>query len=142
MDKKDILLLGLRGAHAFSPVQIQKLFFLIDENIGNMVGGQFFNFKPYDYGPFDKNVYINLEKLRDEGLVSISNDNQPSLRSYQLTPEGENEANQIATNQEDNILNYINTLSEFVRRLSFRELVAAIYDAYPQMKSNSVFFEK
>jgi hypothetical protein len=34
---------------------------------------------------------------------------------------------------------YIRQASEFVRSLSFTQLVSAIYKAYPEMRENSVF---
>lgn len=142
MDKKDILLMGLRGRHTFSPAQVQKLFFLIDENLEQRVKKRFFDFQPCDYGPFDKSVYIELEKLRDEGLVEISSSDRPSSRCYQLTVDGDFKADEIARNFNQDVVQYIESLSDFVRTLSFRELVAAIYDAYPGMKINSVFFDK
>ena len=56
---------------SFAPVQVQKLFFLIDQDVAGPVGGPFFNFEPYDYGPYDKDVYRQLEMLEVEGLVYI-----------------------------------------------------------------------
>jgi hypothetical protein len=44
-------------------VQVQKLFFLLDENIAADLGGRQFSFEPYDYGPFDRAVYSELELL-------------------------------------------------------------------------------
>ena len=55
----------------FAPVQVQKLFFLIDENLSKVIGKSRFTFEPYDYGPFDKAVYHELEVLQSKGLVNI-----------------------------------------------------------------------
>ena len=141
MQRKEIILLGMAGGHRFSPVQVQKLFFLIDKNIGARVGGPFFSFTPYDYGPFDKAVYAELEKLKNEDLVEIVNGAQPSMRYYQLSKEGEIFAEEIRSKNPVDISSYVETLSRFVRSLSFKDLVSAVYKAYPDMKANSVFTE-
>jgi uncharacterized protein YwgA len=138
MNKREVMLAGLApslGAR-HSPVQIQKLFFLLDRNIADVVGGPFFNFQPYNYGPFDKVVYETLEELAAEGLVQIDNGDR---RHYQLTPSGVNEAKIIFDRLPTKAKTYIVQASEFVRKLTFGQLVSAIYEAYPEMKANSVF---
>lgn len=47
----------------YSPVQIQKLIFVVDRELAGPVGGPFYDFRPYDYGPFDATVYADLEAL-------------------------------------------------------------------------------
>lgn len=65
MDREDLVLACLAPAKGalHSPVQVQKMFFLIDRNISEDIEGPLFDFHPYDYGPFDKAVYETLEKL-------------------------------------------------------------------------------
>ena len=53
----------------FHRFQVQKLFFLLDMNIAKQTAGPHFTFEPYDYGPFDKQVYLELKKMRDDRLV-------------------------------------------------------------------------
>ena len=77
---------------SFAPVQVQKMFFLLDENIAGDMGGKLFSFEPYDYGPFDKAVYRELDSLSERGYVSVSRWG-PSAgdRRYLLTAAGEAE---------------------------------------------------
>jgi hypothetical protein len=37
---------------------------------------RFYHFVPYRYGPFTKEFYADLQKLKEEGLVHVSNDNE------------------------------------------------------------------
>ena len=53
---------GGSGARFF-PVQLQKLLFLIDREIPELVHGPHFRFIPYYYGPFDKGLYVELGRL-------------------------------------------------------------------------------
>ena len=140
MDRREIVLAGLSTGNCdlYSPVQIQKLFFLIDKNIADKINNKpFFNFEPYNYGPFDKDVYTTLGELAKEGLVEIIP--QGSWDSYKLSNEGQKVGAEIISSLSQPQQEYIKAVSEFVRKLSFSELVSAIYKEYPDMKTNSVF---
>jgi hypothetical protein len=117
----------------YTPVQVQKLFFLIDREAAHLVGGPHFDFRPYHYGPFDKEVYRALDSLALQGLA-IS-----AARSYGLTPTGQRQGAALLATLDTRARTYIEEVSAFVRRLSFASLVSAIYKAYPEMRVNSVF---
>lgn len=142
MDKNAIVLTALAPAQgaAFSPVQVQKLLFLIERNIADKVDGPHFNFQPYDYGPFDAAVYGVLDDLADEELIEVLDVPGQSWKRYRLTEAGQIEGGVFFNSINDkNIRNYIETLSSFVLKLTFPQLVSAVYKAYPEMKVNSVF---
>ncbi len=64
--RQDVILsaLAVGGENAtYSPVQVQKLFFLIDRKAAHLLAGPHFAFRPYDYGPFDPAVYDELTIL-------------------------------------------------------------------------------
>lgn len=139
MDQRDIILAGLAPAKgaAHTPVQVQKLFFLLEKNIPEVYGGPLFDFNPYNYGPFDSSVYQILESLESEGLVDINFQN--NWKTYTLTVPGQIEAEKIFNELPSTAKEFIREISDFVRSLSFTQLVRAIYKAYPEMKQNSVF---
>ena len=139
MKKKEIVLVGLAPANCtfHSPAQVQKLFFLIDRNIATNVGGPHFDFQPYNYGPFDKAVYEVLEELEKDGLVEIVPFH--TWKEYRLTENGQVEGNRLLNALPERVKDYINKVSEFVKKLTFAQLVSAIYEAYPEMRANSVF---
>jgi hypothetical protein len=123
----------------FTPVRIQKLLFLIDRRIPQEVRGPHFNFVPYDYGPFDSSIYQDLELLAIDEEIEIVE--VPNLRwkKYRLTPDGLRVGSSVLNQFGEDTAGYIRKLTEFVGKLSFAELVGAIYKAYPDMKVNSVF---
>ena len=121
-----------------SPVQIQKLLFLLDQEIPDLIGGRHFKFKPYHYGPFDRAVYSVLGELAKEGKIHISV-LSGDYHNYSLTPSGLEEGEGIFKELSEIAQDYIQRCSEFVRSHDFPNLVAAIYKAYPQMRRNSVF---
>ena len=144
MDRTAFVLAGMSpaGNSPFSPVQVQKLFFLLDRNVADHIGGPHFSFEPYDYGPFDKQVYYDLEALAADGLIEISDSHPRSLRTYRLTEKGhEIGARSLATVIQP-VREYISDVAHFVRSRSFAQLVSAIYAAHPDMEANSVFVQQ
>jgi hypothetical protein len=139
MKRSDYILAVLAAANGAShtPVQVQKLFFLLDQKIPERIQGPFFQFEPRDYGPFDKNVYSQLETLSTENLVSI--DDAGGMRTFRLTPSGQSRGAVLLATLPGEISDYISRLSQWVRSLSFEDLVSAIYREYPEMRANSVF---
>ena len=141
MNRKQAVLAVLAASNGayHSPVQVQKLFFLVDRNIPKNVGGPHFSFQPYNYGPFDKSVYETLEVLETDGLVECAS--VKTWTEYKLTEKGQAEGEKLLSGLPKDVQKYIRQLSDFVRSLSFTQLVTAIYKAYPDMKTNSVFQE-
>ena len=144
METSDFILLAMSpaGNSPFTPVQVQKLLFLLDMNVAEQTDGPHFNFEPYDYGPFDKQVYLKLEQLRDLELVEISTLDGHGLRTYRLTNEGQKIGENSLKELPKPIQRYVSKVVEFVCSLSFAQLVSAIYQAYPEMSVNSVFVQK
>lgn len=132
MTKKDIILyvLSIASDNTLSPVQIQKLLFLIDKECN--IGKHFFKFVAYDYGPFDKTIYNELDELvkSDDVDVLISH----GVRQYKLI-------NHKITQLEftDDVSEKIKQLCEFVKSCSFKELLVDIYKKYPEMAKNTAF---
>lgn len=131
-----VMAAGGEGAR-YAPVQIQKLFFLMDQEASAHTGGPYFDFSAYDYGPFDSSVYEAIEgQARDGGAVI---DKSGFYRVYSLTPEGYANGLQALQNFTPQGRIYAAEASKWVRALSFDQIVSKIYDRYPEMKVNSVF---
>ena len=138
MTKREVVLATLAPAQGkqHSPVQVQKLLFLLDREAFQLVDGPHFNFQPYNYGPFDKAVYQVLDELDKDELVTIRSSGWQ--RTYALTPTGQNDGDRLLGKLPDAAQNYIRSASAFVLKLNFLELVSAIYKAYPDMQENSI----
>ena len=138
MTKCEVVLAALAPSQGkqHSPVQVQKLLFLLDREAAKPVNGPHFNFEPYNYGPFDKAVYQVLNELDENGLVTIRSGGWQ--RTYALTPTGQNEGDSLLDGLSDSAKDYIRRASFFVLKLNFLQLVSAIYKAYPDMRKNSI----
>jgi uncharacterized protein len=140
MNRRDVVLAALAAAGenaTFTPVQVQKLLFLIDREASQSVGGPHFRFVPYDYGPFDRTVYDELDMLRSIGLVNVNE--QAPYRIFVLSQEGYARGQQAFLTLASEVQTFVQQAAQWVRALSFRQLVAAIYAKYPDMRANSVF---
>jgi hypothetical protein len=142
MTRQDFMLavLAAGNGEALTPVQVQKLFFLLDKNVGQRFGGPWFDFQPYDYGPFDKAVYENLRELEAKGLVTITALTN-GLHSYRPTPAGLSAGQTLLGQLPAPTGDYIRRLSTWVRQQSFTSLVSGICQQFPEMGTKSVFRE-
>ena len=90
MNRRNFILatLSSKPEHRYSPVQLQKLFFLIDNMLLDELGKTYFNFQPYHYGPFDPEIYGELEDLSAADYIEINKSRHNGFKVYNLTKEG------------------------------------------------------
>jgi uncharacterized protein len=141
LTQEDVVLAALSSGQGmtFSPVKVQKLLFLVDKNIPSYTDGPHFDFRAYDYGPFDADVYRVLEALEEKGLVEVNKSPFTRWRDYRLTPEGQKRGDTVLSGMATEAKQFLEALVAWMRKLSFEQLVSAIYKQYPDMKANSVF---
>jgi hypothetical protein len=144
MTRDEVILAALAPAKGreFTPVQVQKLFFLIDRVLGQRVSGPHFDFRPYHYGPFDAGVYQAIEGLAMRGQAAVGDGQEFQMRTYRLTPVGQAEGDRLLGDLEPEVADYFQRASDFVRSTPFAELVSSIYKAYPEMRARSIFRER
>jgi uncharacterized protein YwgA len=142
MDRRDLLLavLAAGGGRVFQPAQLQKAVFLIDKNLPHLVRrNSRYNFVPYNYGPFDRNVYVEAENLRDDGAAIIAPSANGRWMTYAASKDGVRRGDQILGQLKPDSRRYIKSVVGWALAQSFGSLVKAIYDQYPAMKANSIF---
>ncbi len=125
------------GGHRvrYSPAHVQKLFFLIDQELAPHVGGPHFRFEPFHYGPFDRDVYRVLDALASMGwLDTVAKGN---LFLYRLTEMGQAVGDTILAARPPEVAACLGECARWVRVQSFRSLVTEIYARYPGMAANS-----
>lgn len=142
LQKKDwtLLAIALADGKPLSPVQLQKSVFLFERLLPeNALPEDFYEFVPYNYGPFCPEVYKDAEELADEGLVQISSVATHSYSQYSATPAGVAEALRLAKRLPPRVAEHARIIVEWVRAQTFKGLVSAIYEKYPEYRANSVF---
>ena len=141
MTKEDYVRAGMSAAkmNSLTPVRVQKLFFLLDVRIPEKIGGPYFEFAPYDYGPFDKNVYSVFESLENKNLAEIRKPDFNNPQLYQLTPSGQKNGDKMFGSFPKDTQESIVEFVEWIRKHSFTQIVSTIYKHYPDMSTKSVF---
>jgi len=143
MERKHWVLLVLDAARpgSLSPLQVQKILFLMNQRLPDEVGEDFYHFVPYNYGPFAPEVYADLRLLIDEGLANNVEYAGRSWVAYEINDQGHELASQIRTSEQvsKRASEYIAKVVRWVESLTFTQLLAAIYKAYPEYATKSVF---
>jgi uncharacterized protein YwgA len=134
-----LLALAASPDYDLSRVQLQKALFLFGKGLRAARVGDYYTFRPYHYGPYDPAVYNDLEELNEDGLVEQIPSAEYSGSNYCITPRGLAEAKRAAVELGENNFRYIVEVIEWIKPLTFSELVSAIYERYPTFKKNSIF---
>jgi len=135
-----LVVLSLANGQPFTPVQIQKALFLASDKVPNAFKSHStYDFQPYDYGPFDWQVYADIEGLAKEDMAQINQQPGARWRTYSASEAGIALGQHYAERLTREQRSVLEKIVKLVRRLSFNELVSAIYKAYPSMRARSVF---
>jgi hypothetical protein len=139
--RDEFLLLALASAKdgRLTPLQIQKAMFLLKQEAAQFVGPDFYEFVPYNYGPFNSSIYDDLNLLAASGLVSIDQSQGRSWAMYTITGAGQQRADRIRQNVAPAIRDYTENVVTWIKSQSFASLLRSIYAKYPNFAINSVF---
>ena len=144
MTPQDWLLLALRFAKAkgLSPIQLQKALFLLGRELPNLVGGGYYHFEPYNYGPFNKGVFEDANVLAKDDLISILAPTDTRPKQYTLSLLGIVRTDKIKEDMPARGVQYLENVIGWVQSLPIQDLIRSIYRKYPEFKANSVFQEQ
>jgi hypothetical protein len=134
-----LLAVSFAGDRGLSPVQLQKVLFLLAQELPDEVGGDFYRFTPYNYGPFCKRVYQDANHLSESGLVIMQELQGQRWKRFTISSAGAERARELLTESKRRPTEYLRRIVEWASKLSFAELVRAIYQRYPAYRENSVF---
>jgi len=138
-----LLALYYAGDKGLSPVQLQKSLFILGENLPKLINDklEYYHFTPYNYGPFDVNIYNDALDLSKKRLINIQYSLDKSYPDYVVTEDGLKIAKEINKTISKEITNYLEKIIFWIKDLSFYDLLKIIYKSYPQFKIKSVFRE-
>jgi hypothetical protein len=136
-----LLVIAANGGRPIEPVQLQKSLFLIGRNVPlkRLGVAEFYQFSPYDYGPFCSKVYEDAEQLERDGLVYIARPPFTRFNMYSPTDRGIARAKALRSALPASTSEYLQKVVAWTTELTFNQLVSSIYDAFPEMRANSVF---
>lgn len=139
-----LVFIGDAGPNDLDPVRIMKGMFLIARETPPdwLPSEARYQFMPYNYGPYSSAIYADLDELERLGYVRPERALGQHWKHYWLTPRGREMAVASAATLGRDVVRYINSVRGFVTRLSFRDLLTAVYRRYPDYAVNSVFQQR
>ena len=112
-------------------IRLMKGMFLFQEE-GDAPPEVDYQFRPYDYGPFTREVYDDIEELTRRGLVIESRDR----KSFRVTQAGRRCAEETGLDPE--AVERLQQLRVELCDLSFRDVLKRVYEAHPESAARSV----
>jgi len=111
--------------------------FLLKMEAADYVGGTFYDFKPYNYGPFCSTIYQDVDYLVLLGLVREQQSG--SYKVYVTTPAGRDKADNNIRKLTKKPKEYLSDLVDWVSSVDFGQLLRSIYAKYPKFAKKSLF---
>lgn len=94
-----------------------------------------YNFVPYHYGPFAKELYTDLGKLQEEGLVNVDNDTDEE--KTRITLSDPDRAKETLSELPDDLKEDIATVLDAYGDLDHNTLLKRVYEKYPAYAKKS-----
>jgi type I restriction enzyme S subunit len=107
---------------------LMKYVFLLQME-GSSARRRFYHFVPYHYGPFTKELYTDLEKLKEEGFIAVDTAQEGDMTRITLVDSGKAER-AIADLPED-LKQDAAVVIEQYGSLAHEELLRIVYEKYP-----------
>lgn len=137
LDQQDVVLLiaaGADGSFPLDPIRLMKGCFLVSQ-LGTAEWKTLFNFRPYDYGPFDSTVYSARDALVAHSLLAVDWSNR--YGSYSLTDRGRERVQQLRQVVGDFAADWFTHIGRYVTDRSFTRLLDEIYAKFPDYATRS-----
>ena len=141
LSKQDWTLLVISSAKGamLSPVQLQKALFLIGQNAPSACRPEFYEFVPYNYGPFCAEIYCDADNLALADEIVIEQPPGQRWPQYEATTSGHERAAAIREGMPKEVCTFFDHLVDWISHISFPDLLRTIYKHYPDFAAKSVF---
>jgi len=121
------------GHYRADQLRTTKGMFLFSQKCPN---AKSYEFEPYDYGPFSRGLYSDLDRFVYEGVIRKI-PMSGSRNVFELTSRGAEIAKLLLRDAPDDELTCLREIKKQVTSLNFSELLSWIYGEYPQYAVNS-----
>jgi uncharacterized protein len=95
-----------------------------------------YDFEPYDYGPFSRQLYSDLDSLVYEGLIRRIETGR-TRNVFEVASRGSEFVKSILKEAPDKHLDCLKQIKRRVTSLNFTDLLSWIYGEYPEYAVNS-----
>jgi len=127
--------------------RLQKLVFLLEQELEELpetpIDGQNYNFIPYDYGPFSKALYDDIDWMSEEGWVNDSEEEMEDGQvkyDYEITEQGkEFVESQLSTEEGQLISEIARDIEAEYNDVLLSNLIEQVYSEFPDFAEKSVW---
>ncbi|WP_257300786.1 helix-turn-helix transcriptional regulator [Haloarchaeobius sp. FL176] len=127
--------------------RLQKLVFLMEQELNEVLTASLdssdYNFIPYDYGPFSKELYDDLDSLEEDGLIEVEEEPMADGKVkyiYRLTERGQRWVqDQLADSNSETAYSLAEALAAEYNDMLLSDLIDEVYAEYPEYAENSVW---
>lgn len=123
--------------------RMQKLVFLIQEEFEDadqQLPGTY-TYVPYDYGPFARGLYDDLDRLKKEGVIEEKKTEMADgtiKYEYELSDQADNYLSQLPKKKLQRTLELAEQIKSKFNNTRLPELLDYVYSEYPEYAANSV----
>jgi len=119
--------------------RFQKMVFLLQQEFEKT---EFYDFEAYDYGPFSKGLYDDLDDLIDRNLVEETReefDEDKVYYEYKLTDAGRELIERLSDEEKtQDIMGLSERLKQEINSEDLSVVLDRVYSEYPKYAENSV----
>lgn len=136
-----LLVAEARTSDGLDPVRIQKGLFLLAQE-GDLLEGERYGFKAYNYGPMSVDVYRDLDVLLDTRHCRALPVPGYAWVRYRSTDRGGVRAAKVkrqVAEQSPTTLARLGDIEQILASKNFGDLLTHVYERYPRYASRSVF---
>lgn len=136
-----LLLFISSGSEQLDPIRVMKGLFVFTMEAPDawLPRDARYDFVPYSYGPYSSQISSDLDYFASIGHLNAIRPQGRSWKYYSISDKGKVLTEQLASSFKPEALNYLRQLREYILKLSFRQLLDAVYTKYPEYAVNSVF---
>ena len=121
--------------------RLQKMVFLIQQQFGDTdeLPGEY-SYIPYDYGPFAKKLYDDLDFLEERGVITenrVTMDDKV-VYYYSLGQNADEYLNNWSSDEVDRVLDMAEHIKDQFNEVPLPSLLDYVYSEYPEYAENSV----
>lgn len=127
-----IAIIAAAGDNGLDRVQLQKSAFLVGEEFEGKLQN-FYQFRPYMYGPFAQEIYTDVDRLSDGPMIETYFDD--GRQWYRMASGASSWKYSLPEELDSGVKSIVGWITNMS---SFYELVRAIYYLYPEQRENSV----
>jgi uncharacterized protein YwgA len=137
-NRKDYLLLFVSlpgGRYGLDRIRLMKGMFLFAQS--NLVGArERYEFQPYDWGPFSRDIYRDLDALQEGALLAAFPEGS-RYAEYRVTELGRQQTERLQRSLPAQITDCLAEIKVTVTSKSFLELLEYVYERYSRFAERS-----